>query len=172
MELKDIAAVAGKPGLYKIIKPARTGLILESLDANKNKLVTGPNHRVSVLNEISVYTVDVDKTVPLDDILHKIHDEFGDDPGVDGKSDKDELFAFMKVIVPDFDTERVYPSDIKKIVNWYSVILKEAKEVLEKKPEDEKEEVKKEHDDEEVKKQPSATAKTKKSATPENKKNS
>ena len=140
MELKDIAAVAGKPGLYKIIKPTRTGLILESLDADKKKFATSPNHRVSVLNEISIYTTELDKTVPLQDILYKIHQEFGDDLGVDGKSDKEELFAFMKEIVPDFDTDKVYPSDIKKIINWYGIVWREAKEVLDQKPEEKLEE--------------------------------
>lgn len=137
MELKELAAVSGKPGLYKVLKPTRTGLILESLDEKKLKLVTGPTQQVSLLSEISIFTIDVDKTIPLIEIFRKIQKEFGDDPGIDSKSDKEELYAFMKDIAPDFDPERVYPSDIKKIVMWYAIILKEAKEVLEEKPEEE-----------------------------------
>ena len=154
MELKDIAAVSGKPGLYKVVKPTRTGLVLESLDGNNTKLITGPHHRVSLLHEISIYTVDYDKTIPLQEILSKINKEFGDDPGVDGKSDPEELKAFMGHIVPDYDTERVYVSDMKKLANWYGLLLKIAPEVLEEEKEedvDEKEkkkstEVKKEED--------------------------
>jgi len=140
MELKDIAAVSGKPGLFKVLKPTRTGLILESLDGNNTKLITGPHHRVSLLHEISIYTLDYDKTIPLQEIFAKIHQEFGDDPGVDGKSDPDELKAFMEHIAPDYDKERVYVSDMKKLVTWYGILFKVAPEVLVEKKEEKKEE--------------------------------
>ena len=141
MELKDIAALSGKPGLFKVIKPTRTGLILESLDGKKSRLATGPHHRVSLLHEISIYTMDHDKTIPLQEIFSKIHEEFGDDPGVDGKSDPDELKAFLEHIAPDYDKERVYVSDMKKLVVWYLILNKIAPELLvEKKEETEKSE--------------------------------
>lgn len=155
MELKDIAAVAGKPGLYKVIKPTRTGLVLESLDGTNTKLVTGPHHRVSLLHEISIYTMDYDKTIPLQEIFSKILKEFGDDPGVDGKSDPDELKAFMEHIVPDYDTERVYVSDMKKLANWYGLLLKIVPEVLEEVKEEESDEKEKSS---EVKKEDMTTA--------------
>lgn len=155
MELKDIAAVSGKPGLYQVIKPTRTGLVLESLDGQKSKIMTGPHHRVSLLHEISIYTTDYDKTIPLQEIFSKIHKEFADDPGVDGKSDPDELKAFLAHIVPDYDTERVYVSDMKKLVGWYSVLYKIAPELLVEKMEGEKNEENKAKDglDEEEKKE-------------------
>ena len=136
MELKDIAAVSGKPGLYQVVKPTRTGLVLESLDGQQSRIVTGPHHRVSLLHEISIYTMDYDKTIPLQEIFSKILKEFGDDPGVDGKSDADELKAFLGHIVTDYDTERVYVSDMKKLVAWYIILLKVAPEVLEEKKEE------------------------------------
>ena len=142
MTFNDIAAVSGKSGLFKVIKPTRTGLILESLDANKSKLITGPHHRVSLLAEISIFTTDVDKTVPLDDVFIEIKKQFNDDPGIDGKSDKEELFAFLKEIVPDYDPDRVYASDVKKLLNWYDILFKEAPELLEKQKEEKKKEVK------------------------------
>ncbi len=138
MELKDIAAVSGKPGLYKVVNQTRTGLVLESLEGKGNKIITGPNHRVSLLHEISIYTTDYDKTIPLQEIFTKIYSEFGDDPGVDGKSDPDELKAFLGHIAPDYDTERVYVSDMKKLVNWYNILQKLAPEVIEA-PEEAKE---------------------------------
>jgi hypothetical protein len=137
MELKDIAAVSGKPGLFKVVKQTRTGLVLESLDSNKSKLITGPHNRVSLLHEISLYPEEHDKTIPLQEIFTKIKKEFGDDPGVDGKSDADELKAFIAHIVPDYDRERVYVSDMKKLVNWYILLLKIAPEVLEETSQDE-----------------------------------
>lgn len=136
MELKDIAAVSGKPGLYQVVKPTRTGLVLESLDGQQSRIVTGPHHRVSLLHEISIYTMDYDKTIPLQEIFSKILKEFGDDPGVDGKSDADELKAFLEHIVPDYDNERVYVSDMKKLASWYAILYKVAPEVLEEKKEE------------------------------------
>jgi hypothetical protein len=143
MELKEIAAVSGKPGLFKIVKPTRTGLVLESMDGNNTKIATGPHHRVSLLHEISIYTEEHDKTVALGDVFKKISKEFGDDPGVDGKSDPDELKAFMEHIVPDYDRDKVYVSDMKKLVIWYGILRKNAPEVFEEEADKLEEEVEK-----------------------------
>lgn len=136
MELKDIAAVSGKSGLFKVVKPTRTGLVLESLDGKQARLATGPHHQVSILQEISVYTTEYEKTIPLQEIFHKINEEFGGDPGVDTKSDPDELKAFLGHIAPDYDKERVYVSDMKKLVGWYLILIKIAPEIMEKKEEE------------------------------------
>jgi len=130
MEFKDIASVSGKGGLFKVLKPTRTGVILESMDEAKSKLVTSLNSRVSLLDEISVYTHGKEGSVPLKDVLRKIYKEFKDDPGVDNKSAADELKSFLKFILPDFDEQKVYVSDIKKIVQWYKALLKYAPELL------------------------------------------
>ena len=137
MELKEIAAVSGKPGLFKVLKPTRTGLILESMDGKNTKIVTGPHHRVSLLHEISIYTEEYDKTIPLEEVFKKISKEFGDDPGVDSRSDADELKAFMEHIIPDYDRDKVYVSDMKKLVGWYAILLKIAPEILEEKTKEE-----------------------------------
>ena len=130
MEYKDLASVSGKGGLFKIIQPTKSGVILESLDAKKSKLIAGVNHRVSILEEISIYTTDQDESVPLTKILHKIHEEFEGDPGVDGSSSNEELRAFFNHVLPTHDQERVYPSDIKKVVNWYKNVLEHASDLL------------------------------------------
>jgi uncharacterized protein DUF6852/uncharacterized protein DUF5606 len=130
MDFKDIAAVSGKGGLFKVVKPTKTGVILESLDENKAKLVTTMNQKVSVLAEISVYSTGEQETVPLNEVFVKIREEFNDDPGVDKNSDPDELKSFLAHILPDYDRERVYVSDIKKIVNWYLIIFQWAPELL------------------------------------------
>lgn len=130
MELKDIAAVSGKGGLFKILKPTKTGVILESMDANKTRLVATIHNKVSVLEEISIYTNTNEGTVPLKEVLYKIFEEFGDDTGLDKTSDADELRSFMEHILPDYDHERVYVSDIKKMVTWYNALTKEAPELL------------------------------------------
>lgn len=130
MEFKDIATVAGKPGLYKVLKPSRSGVILESLDEKKGKLVVGAAQRVSLLSEISIYTLTEEGASPLQDIMVKIEKEFQGDTGLEG-ADKEEYQAFMKHILPEFDEDRVYASDVKKLINWYHIIRAQCPEVLE-----------------------------------------
>ncbi len=161
MELKDIASISGKSGLYKILKPTRSGVIVESMDAQKKKLVVSGNARVSVLQDVSIYTTDADGSVPLKEVFNKIKEEFGDDPGVESTSPPDELEAFLQHILPNYDTERVYPSDMKKLVSWYHILLKQAPEVLEKK-EDAKVEDKKVEKEEKKEKEEKPSAASKK----------
>eukprot|EP01013_Petalomonas_cantuscygni_P027026 TRINITY_DN49670_c0_g1_i1.p2 TRINITY_DN49670_c0_g1~~TRINITY_DN49670_c0_g1_i1.p2 ORF type:complete len:170 (-),score=3.75 TRINITY_DN49670_c0_g1_i1:651-1160(-) len=130
MEFKDIATVFGKPGLYKVLKPSRSGVILESLDDKKGKLVVGAAQRVSLLSEISIYTLTEEGASPLQDIMVKIEKEFQGDTGLEG-ADKEEYQAFMKHILPEFDEDRVYASDVKKLINWYHIIRAQCPEVLE-----------------------------------------
>ena len=122
LKLSDIAAVAGKGGLFKVVKPSKSGVILESLDEQKNKLVVGANAQVSVLSEISIYTHSAEGATPLKEVLQKIHDEFEGDTGLDKKSDPEELKSFLKHVLPDYDENRVYVSDIKKLVSWYNLL--------------------------------------------------
>jgi hypothetical protein len=130
MTLAEIASISGKGGLFKVVAPTKSGVILESLDETKTKLVATTSHRLSLLHEISIYTTTKEGTVPLEEVLKKIHTDFGDDLGVDGNSDASELKAFMKAVLPIYDESRVYISDIKKLVRWYDTILKHAPELL------------------------------------------
>ncbi len=142
MTLAEIATVSGKGGLFKVVAPTKSGVILESMDDTKTKLVATTSHRLSLLNEISIYTTTKEGTVGLENILKKIHAEFGNDLGVDINSDASELKAFLKSVLPEYDESRVYVSDIKKLVRWYDTILKYVPELLtepvteDEKPED------------------------------------
>ena len=138
MELKDLASVSGKGGLYKVVKPGKSGVLLESLDEAKTKLVANTNNRLSLLDEISIYTHSKEGTTPLGIVLRKIKKEFGADLGVDFNSDGAELKSFLKSVLPDYDENRVYVSDIKKLVKWYGLILQYTPEILEEKTEEEK----------------------------------
>jgi hypothetical protein len=137
MQLSEIASVSGKGSLYKVVAPTKAGVILESLDETKTKLVASASNRISLLHEISIYTTTKEGTVPLEEVLKKIKKEFGDDLGVDATSEGAELKAFMKSVVPEFDESRVYASDLKKLVKWYSVLLKFAPEIFEENKEGE-----------------------------------
>jgi hypothetical protein len=130
MTLAEIATLSGKGGLFKVLAPTKSGVVLESLDETKTKIVATASHRLSLLNEISIYTTTKEGTVSLDTVLKKIHSEFGADPGIDQSADGIELKAFLKSVLPEFDEDRVYVSDIKKLVKWYELILKYAPEIL------------------------------------------
>jgi hypothetical protein len=83
-----------------------------------------------LLNEISIYTNTKEGTTPLEDVLRMIHKEYGADLGLDADADGAELKSFLKSVLPGYDENRVYVSDIKKLVRWYEVILKYAPEIL------------------------------------------
>ncbi|HEY9044695.1 MAG TPA: DUF5606 domain-containing protein [Ohtaekwangia sp.] len=138
MTLAELATISGKGGLFKVMAPTKSGVILESLDEAKTKIVATANHRLSLLNEISIYTTTKEGTVALEDVLKKIHAEFGNDLGVDSNSEGAELKSFLKSVLPEYDEDRVYVSDIKKLVKWYELILKYAADILTSTSEEEK----------------------------------
>lgn len=144
MNFKDLATVAGKPGLFKVLKPSRTGVILESMDVKKTKLVAGMSQRVSILSDISIYTLTEEGAEPLESVMQKIEAEFQGDLGLDANPDDSELRAFMKHVLPEVDEARVYTSDIKKLITWYKLLRVQAPEVLQKPEEEKPEEAKSE----------------------------
>jgi Domain of unknown function (DUF5606) len=143
MELKEIASISGKEGLFRVLKPSRTGVIVETLDAQKKKMAVGSAGKVSILKEISIYTTTKDGSVPLQDVLNIIYEKYQDKLPVDSKAGTADLMQFLQGILPEFDVDKVYPSDVKKLVKWYNILFKEAPDVL-KKQEEVKEEPAKE----------------------------
>ena len=116
MEFKDIIAISGLTGLYKVSAQTRSGVIVESL-ADGKKTPVGTNHRISSLADISVFTKTDD--LPLSQVLKTIHTKTGGTVSVDLKADSEELKKYFKGIIEDFDDQRVYASDIKKMLSWY-----------------------------------------------------
>ncbi|MFD2783987.1 DUF5606 family protein [Hymenobacter rubripertinctus] len=123
-DLKEIAAISGMPGLYRLVKPTRAGVIIEALDEKGTRSVASARNKVSLLQEISIYTQDYDQTVPLSEVFDRIQQQHGSGLALTHKSDERELTALMEGIMPDYDRERVYLSDIKKLVQWYHVVSK------------------------------------------------
>lgn len=121
----DIVSVAGKGGLFKILKPTKNGYVVEELHEKRKKIVLGPNHRVSLLKEISIYTTDGEGSVPLKDVYRIVLEKYNTELPVNPKDSSDDLFSFLSEILPNFDNERVYHSDVKKLISWYNLILKE-----------------------------------------------
>ncbi|KQS34222.1 hypothetical protein ASG33_00710 [Dyadobacter sp. Leaf189] len=129
--LKEIANVSGKGGLFRILKPSRAGVIVESLDEKREKTLIGPTARVSVLKDVSIFTDGEEESAPLEDVFTKIREVHGEqvDLSIKTASDK-ELIEFLNKILPDFDRSKVYVSDIKKIITWYNLLSKHLPELF------------------------------------------
>ena len=121
-ELQQIAAISGKSGLFKVVKPTRSGVILETLDGTNKNIVANAQSRVSLLKEISIHTTTADGTVLLEDVLKGIYTKYEKDIPISSKASNEELSSFLGEIVPEFDDERVYASDIKKLITWYMIL--------------------------------------------------
>jgi len=119
MNLTGIISISGKPGLSKIVSQTRTGLIVESLVDGKRSPVHGAE-RVSSLEDISIYTYEED--ILLKDVFQKIFDSTKGVAILSHKSSAAELSAYLKEVLPNYDEERVYASDIKKLVQWYNLL--------------------------------------------------
>ena len=120
MKITDILAVAGKPGLYQVLASGSSSIVVESMLDGKRSSVPG-TARVSNLADITMYTHDDD--VPLLDILNRMHDA---QKGTEGPSHKDAaqtIRDFVDGIVPELDHDRVYQSDLKKLVQWYNLLV-------------------------------------------------
>lgn len=138
MNLERILAISGKPGLFALKMQTRTGFVAESLLDGK-KITVSLRSNVSLLSEISLYTYSEEK--PLVEVLKAIAAKENNAQAPNFKDDKAQLTAYFETVLPDFDKERVYTSDIKKVLNWYNIlqangliVTEEVKEVKEDKP--------------------------------------
>ena len=120
MSLEKVLAIAGTPGLYKLIAQTRGGFVAESLMDNK-RLSVNVQQNVSVLSEIAIYTLT--EEVPLKKVFENIKKkENGKPTSVKAKDSKDTLEEYFFEILPEYDEDRVYVSDIKKIIQWYNLL--------------------------------------------------
>jgi hypothetical protein len=117
MNLAGIIAISGKPGLYKVVKQGKNNLFVQSLDSDKITPAYSSD-KISALEDISVYTYEED--VPLLELLGLIAEKSNYEATLSHKEDKKKLESFFEEVVPNYDKERVYFSDIKKIFQWYN----------------------------------------------------
>ncbi len=119
--LTDIVSVSGKPGLHQLVGKRANGLIVESLDGTNKRFPTSLTQKVSFLSDISMYTYDGDEK--LEDILKSLHTAVeGGLELITKKSSADEVQAFFRKILENFDEDQVYNSDILKLVSWYKIL--------------------------------------------------
>lgn len=121
--LKTILSIAGKPGLYRLLSQGRNMLIVESLDATKKRIPVYASDKVTSLGDISMYTDEND--VPLSQVLAALKTkENGAPVSFDyKKASLAELQEFFAQVLPNFDRDRVYAGDIKKLIQWYNILV-------------------------------------------------
>ncbi|MDT0647856.1 DUF5606 domain-containing protein [Zunongwangia sp. F260] len=121
MGLEKILAISGKPGLYEMNAQTRGGFIATSIVDGK-KISVNLRHNVSVLSEIAIYTYT--EEVPLGEVLQKIKEKEDGGEAIDHKASKAKLEDYFAEVLPEYDVDRVYASDIKKIIQWYNLLIK------------------------------------------------
>jgi hypothetical protein len=132
--LQDVANISGKPGLFRILKPGRSGVIIESLDSKREKSMAAASSKVSILKDVSVYVEDDEQeSIPLGDVFLKIRDVLGAELNFDTKkASEEELRDSFEQVLPNYHKMRVYTSDIKKIFSWYLILSEQLPEFFEK----------------------------------------
>ena len=120
---ETILAISGKPGLYRLVARGNGNLIVESIDEQKRRITAGSRDRVTSLRDVSMYTMDDDK--PLMEVFESIKEKYNGQP-VDihtSKADKAQLYAFLDEVLPDNDADRIYPGGVKKLIQWYNILV-------------------------------------------------
>lgn len=120
MKLDKVLSISGKPGLYKLIAQTRVGFLAESFLDGK-KMPVSMRNNVSILSEIAIYTYT--EEIPLREVLQSILDKEDGQKAIDHKSSKKDLIDYFRDILPEYDEDRVYASDIKKIIQWYNLLV-------------------------------------------------
>ncbi|MEZ4774763.1 MAG: DUF5606 domain-containing protein [Bacteroidia bacterium] len=120
VEIKDVVALAGAPGLHKILKADEKAIVVESMDDRKKRQLIKGNMVVTKLMDVSIYTDD--DSEPLISVLKNIKEKYADGLPVNKLSSKDELMSFLEEVLPNYDKEKVYPSNVKKLVSWYEIL--------------------------------------------------
>lgn len=121
--LKTILSISGKPGLYRLVSQGKNMLIVESISADKKRVPAYGNEKIISLADIAMYTNDDE--VPLREVFQSVKKkENGQIASLDPKkASGEELKAYMTEILPDFDRDRVYNGDIKKLISWYNILV-------------------------------------------------
>lgn len=129
MDFSKIISVTGKPGLYELISQSRSGIIVQSLEDGKKTAVSSA-HRVSTLADITIYTDGGDEH--LEEVFKKFYEkQNGGEVDIDTK-DAEALQEFLFSVLPEYDEERVYSSDIRKMIKWYNLLVKSDPKAFEK----------------------------------------
>jgi hypothetical protein len=120
-ELKDIVSISGQPGLHLIIGKRANGLIVETMDASKRRFPTSLTQKVSILEDISIYTYEGD--IKLIEVFRNLHQLVNNGFDLVSKNNSnEEVKTFFRKVVPEYDEEKVYVSDMLKVSLWYQIL--------------------------------------------------
>jgi hypothetical protein len=119
MDLSKILSITGKPGLYLILSQTKSGALVESL-LDKKRFPVFINEKISTLSEISIFTIEED--ISLKEVFHSIYKKENGGKCIDTKSDNNALKNYMLEVLPNYDQDRVYVSDMKKLFSWYNLL--------------------------------------------------
>lgn len=120
IKIKDVVALTGSPGLFTVVKSDDRAIIIESMDDRKRRQLVKGNMMVSKLVDVSIYTNE--DSEPLVHILQSIREKYAEELPVTKKSSKAELMDFLGTVLPDYHEEKVYPSNVKKLISWYKIL--------------------------------------------------
>lgn len=120
MELKEILAISGQPGLYKYVAQSTRGVIVESLIDGK-RMNAASNSKVSALTEISIFTEGED--IALAEVFSKIYAHTGGKEAISHKESPEALKAYFAEVLPEYDRDRVHVSDMKKVFSWFNILV-------------------------------------------------
>lgn len=120
MGLEKIIAIANRPGLYQYKAQTNTGFIAQSIESGKN-IPVNLRHDVSMLSEIAIYTEDGE--MPLGEVFEKIYEKENGGKAISHKTSKDELLSYFGEVLPNYDHSRVYNSHVKKVLQWYNLLI-------------------------------------------------
>ena len=123
MDLSGVLSIGGKPGLYMTVSQTKNGLIVESIGKEKKRMPVYASDKVSALEEISIFTTEED--IPLKEVFKKIFVKQEGKQAITHKSSKNDLKDFFLEALPEYDEEKVYISDIKKVIQWYNILQAE-----------------------------------------------
>ncbi|WP_299679123.1 DUF5606 domain-containing protein [uncultured Tenacibaculum sp.] len=121
MEFSKIIAVSGKPGLYEILSQTKAGVIVKSLLDGKRMPITA-THNVSLLENIAIFTYEED--IPLAEVFKNIANKEDNKEAISHKESANKLTSYFSEVLPGYDEERVYTSNIKKVLQWYNILVK------------------------------------------------
>jgi len=119
--LKDILSISGQSGLYKFVSQGRNGIIVENIEDSK-RLHASSSNKISSLDDIAVFTAD--KDMPLKEVFQSISNYLKENNLPDSKMEDKALKTFFSAALPNYDRDRVYVSDIRKIIRWFNILSK------------------------------------------------
>lgn len=121
MSLDDLIAVSGLPGLYRMAANRGNGLIVEDLETGKRRFAPTRRHQFTPLASIAIYTDDGD-SVPLAKVFENMRDQLVDLPVPETDAKSEDLYEYFEDVLPNYDRERVYPGDVKKVIKWFNTL--------------------------------------------------